>query len=192
MSKYYPKLQKQAGLVGAMCGCLLINLPAIAMPRTDLQQLHTGQPESIKQSERPASAPDVQNQQSPDSSPGRQTAPIPVVQPLQAPIQAPSGMVTPVGGKVSVHLVNQIGAPVTYQVIGNTKPRSLQGNSTVMLQNLPTPVTITFQRPDRGLVKVNLQSSEPGMLNVTLTPTTNLSQDKLTVRIGKTGAIFLN
>ena len=191
MRKYYP-LEKQAGLVGAMCGCLLINLPAIAMPQNNLQQPPSGQSESIKQSERPASAPDVQNQEYPDSSLNRQTTPIPVVQPLQAPIQAPSGMVTPVGGKVSVQLVNQIGAPVTYQVIGNTKPRSLQGNSNVMLQNLPTPVTITFQRPDRGLVKVNLQSSEPGILNVTLTPTTNLSQDKLTVRIGKTGAIFLN
>jgi hypothetical protein len=112
--------------------------------------------------------------------------------PLPEQQQPSSGMVTPINGKVNVNLVNETGATVNYELVGNTTARSLPGKSNVMLQNLPTPLTLNFQRSDHGLVKVSLQSPKPGMLNVNLTPTTDLSQDKLSMRVQKTGNIFLN
>ena len=138
-------------------------------------------------------SPTLENQASPGSLPRSKPEPVKAIQPpLPEQQQPPSGMVMPIKGNVNVNLVNGTGAFVSYQVIGNTAVRSLAGNSTVMLQNLPTPLTVTFQRLDHGLVKVSLQSPKPGMLNVNLTPTTDLSQDKLSMRVQPTGSIFLN
>jgi hypothetical protein len=54
------------------------------------------------------------------------------------------------------------------------------------------PVTITFQRPDRGLLLVSPQASEAGSLEVTLTETTDLDVDKSAMTIQETGDVFLN
>jgi hypothetical protein len=61
-----------------------------------------------------------------------------------------------------------------------------------MLQTLDLPVTITFQRPQGGLLRINLQPSDPGMLAVNLTETTSLDVDKKALRIQARGAVFLN
>ena len=136
--------------------------------------------------------------------PGEQ--PVPGTQPMTPPrpssgIQpplpeeqgTPSAMVTPMNGMVNIRLVNQTGADINYQVIGDTNQRSLRGRSNVMLQNLKTPVTLTFKRQDGGLLKVTPQaSSEAGMLAVTFTETADLGTDKSTMRIQATGAVFLN
>jgi hypothetical protein len=109
---------------------------------------------------------------------------------LQQPAVA---MVMPMSGKVGVRLVNQTAAPISYQVIGDTGTRTLQGKSEVMLQGLNTPVTVTFYRQDKGLLMVTPQgSSQEGMLQLSFKETTDVNMDKSAMRIDKNGAVFLN
>jgi hypothetical protein len=119
-------------------------------------------------------------------------AAIPATPPLPEQQQPPSAKVVPVDGRVNVRLMNQTYTSVTYQVIGDTQPRTLGGRSDIMLQNLKTPVNITFQRPDRGLLRVSPQPTEPGMLEVTLTETTDLTTDRTAMTIQVNGNVILN
>jgi hypothetical protein len=91
-----------------------------------------------------------------------------------------------------LRLVNQTYTDITYQVVGDTEPRTLSGRNDVTLRTLRAPVTITFQRPDRGLLLVSPQASEAGSLEVTLTETTDLDVDKSAMTIQETGDVFLN
>ena len=107
--------------------------------------------------------------------------------------QTPVATVALTNGNVNVRLVNETGAEVTYQVIGDTDERSLTGKSDVVLQGLRAPVTVTFQRKDGGLLTVNAQpSSETGLLEVKLDETTDLSQDTKAMRIQNNGSVYLN
>ncbi|WP_193197825.1 hypothetical protein [Nostoc sp. MG11] len=107
--------------------------------------------------------------------------------------QAPSTTIALANGRVSVRLVNDTAANVTYEVIGDTAPRSLEGKSDVMLQGLNAPVTVTFQREDGGLLRAIPQpSSEPGMLELRLNEATDVGKDRGTMRIQQNGAVLLN
>lgn len=120
--------------------------------------------------------------------------PVSVIQPpLPRERQQPSARLALVNNQVNLRLVNNTGAEVTYEVIGDTPPRSLEGKSNVMLQGLNAPVTLTLYRQDGGLIQVIPQTtSTQGMLEVRLDETTNVSQDKGTVRIQEDGTVFLN
>jgi len=78
---------------------------------------------------------------------------------IQAPEeqQAPSAMVMPVNGKINIKLMNATNAVVTYQVIGDTNQRTLAGGLDVTLQNIKTPLTVTFVRGQRALRLVQKQ-----------------------------------
>jgi hypothetical protein len=90
-------------------------------------------------------------------------------------------------------LVNDTAANITYQVIGDTAPRSLQGKSDVTLQGLSAPVTVTFEREDGGQLTVTPQpSSEPGSLEVTFNEATDAAQGRSAMRIEPSGSVFLN
>ncbi|GAX42872.1 hypothetical protein NIES4075_38770 [Tolypothrix sp. NIES-4075] len=117
-----------------------------------------------------------------------------VIQPPSPQQQQPAvAMVMPMSGKVGVRLVNQTAAPISYQVIGDTALRTLQGKSEVMLQGLSTPVTVTFYRQDKGLLMVTPQgSSQEGMLQLSFKETTDVNMDKSAMRIDRNGAVFLN
>ena len=107
--------------------------------------------------------------------------------------QAPNTTIALANGKVNIRLVNDTGANVTYEVIGDTAPRSLQGKSDVTLQNLSAPVTVTFQREDGGLLMVTPQaSSEAGSLEVTFKEATDVRTDRRAIRIEPNGSVFLN
>jgi hypothetical protein len=107
--------------------------------------------------------------------------------------QSPVATVALTNGNVNVKLVNETGANITYQVVGDTNERSLGGQSDVILQGLRAPITVTFQREDGGLLSVNAQpSSETGMLEVRLDETTDVAQDKKAMRIQSNGSVFLN
>ncbi len=109
--------------------------------------------------------------------------------------QQPSvAMVMPTDGRVTVRLVNKTNAPVSYQAIGDTAPRTLQGKSDVVLRGLRIPATVTFHRRDSGLLMVTPQSasSQQGMLQLTLQETTDLGMDRSALRIERSGAVFLN
>lgn len=95
-------------------------------------------------------------------------------------------------GNVNIRLVNDTGANITYQVVGDTNERSLGGQSDVVLQGLRAPITVTFQRADGGLIAVNAQASETGLLEVRLDETTDVAQDKKAMRIQSNGSVFVN
>lgn len=126
------------------------------------------------------------------SKPPLQPVPATEVQPpLPEERQSPSAIVTPVDGKLNIKLINATKAVITYQVIGDTDQRTLAGDSNATLRNLKMPVTLTFDRKDRGLLQVNTQATQ-GFLEVTLDETTNLEEDKETVRIEADGKVFIN
>lgn len=107
--------------------------------------------------------------------------------------QAPSSRIALRDGRVNVRLVNETGAPITYQAVGDTAPRTLQGKSEVLLQGLSAPTTVTFQRQDNGLLMVTTQpSSQSGVLEVRLDATTNLQMDRKAMTIQENGNVFLN
>lgn len=109
------------------------------------------------------------------------------------PPPTPSTVIALTDGRVNVKLVNDTGADVTYQVIGDTSERSLQGKTDTTLQNLNTPVTVTFQRNDGGLLMVTLEPTSPsGVLEVRLKETTDVNQDRKALQIQSDGAVFLN
>ncbi|MGJ5633906.1 hypothetical protein [Nostoc sp. CALU 1950] len=128
--------------------------------------------------------------------PGQQTSPgaVPNDQPAaQQPRQAPSATIALANGTVNIRLVNDTAANVTFQVIGDTAPRSLQGKSDVILQGLSAPVTVTFEREDGGQLIVTPQpSSEPGSLEVTFNEATNAAQGRSAMRIEANGSVYLN
>ncbi|BAY44369.1 hypothetical protein SAMD00079811_19670 [Scytonema sp. HK-05] len=107
--------------------------------------------------------------------------------------QAPSSIIALRDGRVTVRLVNDTAAPITYQAIGDTAPRTLPGKSEVLLQRLATPTTVTFQRQDNGLLMVRTQpSSQAGVLEVRLDETTDLQMDTKAMSIQQNGQVFLN
>jgi len=196
MNKHYQNLRKQASLLGAICGSFLLSLPAGAMPRMQTESLmaQTNPSPSIFQE-----APYNRTRREPISpvtpgvTPTQPTAPSPVTQPpLPEERQAPTAMVMLMDGRVNIRLVNETGANISYQVIGDTNQRSLQGKSDVMLRDLSTPASVTFRREDGGLISVTTQASEKGMLEARFTETTDLDMDRNTMRIQETGAVYLN
>jgi hypothetical protein len=113
--------------------------------------------------------------------------------PPSAQQQGPVATVFPRNGTVDVRLVNGTGANVTYQVVGDTGSRSLQGKSNALLQGLRVPTTLTFYREDGGLLEVTPQrTSQQGILEVTLRETTDVGIDRGALRIAENGSVFLN
>lgn len=106
--------------------------------------------------------------------------------------QAATTSVRPVNGLVNLRLVNNSGADITYQVIGETQPRYLRGNNRVTLRSIDTPTTLTFYRPDGGFLVVNPLPVSPGVLEVRFDPTSSFSLDKSALMIQPTGAVYLN
>ncbi|TFI54026.1 hypothetical protein BLD44_013640 [Mastigocladus laminosus UU774] len=119
------------------------------------------------------------------------------VNPIQPPLpesrQSPIATITPTAGKVSVKLQNNMNTSISYQAIGYTQPRILSGREEIVLQNLPTPVTITMVREDGGFINaIPTSTSEDGTLTVSLDETANFSNSKSALRIQSNGQVFLN
>lgn len=111
-------------------------------------------------------------------------------QPVAEEQQPVLATIVPQMGKVSVLLKNGTNAPITYQVLGNTQQRRLAARAEIMLQALPVPATLTFLRPDGGLVRVvPIGNSEPGVLDLTLNGAMGLSDSQTTVRIQSSGKV---
>lgn len=167
-------------LVVAICGILAIDFPVMAVPRMAVH----------KQSSQVKTNPSYSNQ-----APSIHSRPTPSnrVRSLLLKQQSLSKQLSRTSRQVNVKLVNQTGAPINYEVIGETNQRSLLGQSSVLLQELNTPRTLTFRRQDGGLLMVSpLMSKTPGMLVVTFTATTDLGMDKTAMTIQNNGNVFLN
>ncbi|MBD2562531.1 MULTISPECIES: hypothetical protein [Nostoc] len=216
------KFRKSAELFGAICGGLLISLPAIPQvvaqestpkvnpcPRIFYEEPHNSRvvvpqgcpPNALTQRLAaqgllPVPATPSQDQtrlgvggEAPVSSPRASVS----QPPLPSQQQAPSITIALANGAVNIKLVNDTAANVTYQVIGDTAPRSLQGKSDVTLRGLNAPVTVTFQREDGGQLTVTPQpSSEAGNLAVTFNEATDPAQGRSAMRIEQNGSVFLN
>jgi hypothetical protein len=109
-------------------------------------------------------------------------------------IQVPSTAVTPTNGKVTIHFINETGASIDYQVIGDTQYRSLAGRSEMTLQNLKIPTTFTFRRNDNGFLDVKLYPNSPtaGTLTVRVHETADFTADRTSIYVDQTGGVFLN
>ncbi len=138
--------------------------------------------------------PDGSTQPSTSSEPGVSPATaVPGQTPLPSQQQAPNATIALTNGRVNIKLVNDTATNVTYQVIGDTAPRSLPAKSDATLQSLNAPVTVTFQREDGGQLTVTPQSSsEPGSLEVKFNEATDVAQGRNTMRIEQNGSLFLN
>jgi hypothetical protein len=100
--------------------------------------------------------------------------------------------VSPSDGRVTIRLINNTNAPISFQAIGDTQIRTLAGRSEIALQGLRIPTTVTFYRQDRGLLMVTPKSSESGVLEVTMQETTDFAMDRTALRIENNGSVYLN
>ncbi|MEH2435618.1 MAG: hypothetical protein V7K25_15450 [Nostoc sp.] len=243
MNMKFQKFRKSAELFGAICGGLLITLPAIPQalaqqsvtqqstpkvnpcPRIFYEEPHNSQvvvpqgcpPNAITQrlaaqgllpvpatpsqeqtrlgvgGEAPQSGVTPSQPAPNDQSQQPSTGAVSTDQQLLQPRQTPSTTIALANGTVNVRLINDTGANVTYQVIGDTAPRSLQGKYNVTLQGLRAPITVTFEREDGGQLIVTPQaSSETGTLEVRFKEATNAAQGRSAMRIERNGSVFLN
>lgn len=104
----------------------------------------------------------------------------------------PIATVMPVNGQIDVRLTNDTNALITYEAVSFTQRRTLAAGETIVLQDLPTPVTLTMVRQDRGLLDITAVSSEPGTLEVTLDEAQNLDDNQGVLRIQSNGQVYLN
>ena len=105
----------------------------------------------------------------------------------------PGARVTPTAGTVAIKLVNTTNAIINYQVVGVTQPRTLGEQSEILLNNLKAPLTLTYQRPDGGLLLVRPQATAmQGMLQVSFGATTDLGVDTKSMEVQEDGKVILN
>jgi hypothetical protein len=103
---------------------------------------------------------------------------------------SPDARLQPVGGVVTVQLVNNTYTAITYQAIGDTEERVLAARSTVTLQNLKTPTSMTFYRSDRGFLLVK-PMAKAATIQLTMTASDDFSVDKTSMEIKSTGEVYL-
>lgn len=117
----------------------------------------------------------------------------PVTPPLPENRSEPIANVMPMDGEVDVKLKNNTNAVISYQAVGHTGRRFLPGGEEIVLQNLPTPATITTVRQDEGLLKITpVTTTEQGLLEVSLDEEKTLDDNLSVLRIQKDGQVFLN
>lgn len=105
----------------------------------------------------------------------------------------PDSAMTPVNGKVTIRFINETGAPIEYQVVGDTEYRTLDGENEMTLRGLPIPTTLTFRRQDSGLLQVRFRADDPsGTIVVNVSATTDFALDRTTLYIDQAGRIFFN
>jgi hypothetical protein len=105
----------------------------------------------------------------------------------------PDSAMTPVNGRVSIRFINETGADIAYQVVGDTEPRTLAGNAEMTLKDLPVATSLTFRRKDSGLLRVQFRADDPtGTIVVNVSATTDFTLDRTTLYIDQKGMIFFN
>ncbi|GET41557.1 hypothetical protein [Microseira wollei] len=200
------RLTPKPGILKIISGTLLIGLPTIpivasATPYTTLSPcpgIYYEEPDNSNVRVPQECSPNAANQRLSQQglsqnmvTPVRRTTSI--QPPLPETTQSPIAAVTPMAGQVSVKLKNDTNAPISYQAIGHTEPRTLAGGEEIVLQNLPTPVTVTMVREDGGLLEViPMSSSATGMLAISLNEKTDFDDNQGALRIQTDGQVFLN
>ncbi|MBE9161889.1 MULTISPECIES: hypothetical protein [Microcoleaceae] len=177
---------KKISLVAATCGGLLVSLATLTQAGGPPPQQGKPVSEPEPATGKPVSEP--MRGMNPDQSPMPSA---PADAPPRFPM--PAARLTPAEGMVVIKLVNTTNALINYQVLGVTQPRTLGEQSEILLQNLKVPITLTYQRPDGGLLLVRPKATAmPGMLQVSFGATTDLSSDTKSLEIQEDGRVFLN
>lgn len=120
------------------------------------------------------------------------TLPSPSTSPSPEVISEPIAMVTPMDGQLMVSMTNNTGAMVTYEVVGDTARRMLEAGESTTLRGLSLPSTITLVRQDSGLLDIEAESMEEGMLSLSLTAEPSLDDTQGVLRIQEDGQVFVN
>lgn len=121
--------------------------------------------------------------------------------PLSAQPVSPPMMTIPIQQEeITVRLVNQTTASITYEALGDTQPRILTAGNEVTLQNLNTPASLTFFYQDipkdrqigEGLLQAALGvNNDTGILDIVIRPTTSLDADVSNITIEPSGNVFV-
>ena len=184
---------KKISLLAATCGGLLVSLATLSQAGGPPPQ--QGKPVSQPAetpSETPAATEEPVSQPTPAASPGLSGVPsTPTDAPPRFPM--PSARVTPAEGGIVIKLVNNTNAVINYQIVGVTPQRTLGEQSEIVLKTIQVPITLTYQRPDGGLLQVRPQATAmPGMLQVSFGATTDLATDTKSLEIQEDGKVILN
>ena len=180
---------KKISLLAATCGGLLVSLAT-------LSQAGGPPPQQGKPVSQPAATPPANEE--PVSEPTPAASPSPRGMPsttTDAPSRfpLPSARVTPAEGMIVIKLVNTTNAVINYQIVGVTPQRTLGEQSEIVLKSIQVPITLTYQRPDGGLLQVRPQATAmPGMLQVSFGATTDLATDTKSLEIQEDGKVILN
>ena len=170
---------------------LLVSLATISLAGGPPPQ---GKPVSQPQGKpvsQPATTPPANGKPVSAPTPATPTPTTPQDAPPRFPF--PGARVTPVDGMVTIQLVNTTNAVINYQVVGMSQSRTLGEQSEISLKNLKTPITLTYQRPDGGLLLVRTQATATaGMLQISFGATTDLGADTKSLEIQEDGKVFLN
>ncbi|MBW3586222.1 MAG: hypothetical protein KY448_10390 [Cyanobacteria bacterium 0813] len=180
---------KKISLLAATCGGLLVSLATLSQAGGPPPQ--QGKPVS-QPADTPAATEEPASEPTPAASPSPSGMPsIPTDAPPRFPM--PSALVTPGEGMIVIKLVNNTNAVINYQIVGVTQQRTLGEQSEILLKTLQVPITLTYQRPDGGLLLVRPQATAmPGMLQVSFGATTELGVDTKSLQIQEDGRVFLN
>lgn len=211
MKKHHQSNLKKAGLLGAIFSGVLISLPVTIQeasaqrfftldkvnpcpgiyyeePFNSTRMVPQGCPQNAA-SPRDQASQLMNRQKTPVTSPsGNLIPPLPEVR------SEPVAQIQPTEGLVDVRLKNNTNAVVSYQAIGHTDRRYMSGGEEIILQNLPTPITITAVRQDEGWLQMMPVSanSETGQLEVTFEEETTLDSNQGVLRIQEDGQVFVN
>lgn len=212
MNKSIQTNTKNTGVVKVICGSLLIGLPTVSLAASAVPVSWLNPCPGIYYEE-PFSSSVIAPAGCPPNAAARQPGvprtrsdnnlflepltpappPIGVSQPPLPETRSDAiARVMPTNGTVDVKLRNNTNAVVSYEAIGHTQRRFLSGGEEIVLQNLPTPVTITTVRQDEGLLKITPVSPQAGMLEVSLQEETTLDDNQGALRIQRDGQVFLN
>ncbi len=160
---------KNPGLLGAIFSSLVLG--AIAFPIAGIAQ----------------NTPTVEGDANPANLDELQPQPMPLPQNVQMPV----AYVLPQNAPVAVEIINRMNTSITYEAIGETRDRTLSGGDGAMLMDLQIPLTITFVRPDGGLIKAEPEIIAPGQIRIYLDETNNLDSDITNMRIDLNGSMYL-
>ena len=176
---------KKTSLLAATCGGLLVSFAT-------LSQAGGPPPQQGKPVSQPAETEEPASQPTPAASPGFSGMPsTPTDATPRFPM--PSARVTPAEGMIVIKLVNTTNAVINYQIVGVTQQRTLGEQSEIVLKSIQVPITLTYQRPDGGLLQVRPQATAmPGMLQVSFGATTDLATDTKSLEIQEDGKVILN
>ena len=173
---------KKISLLAATCGGLLVSFATLSQAGgpPPQQGKPVSQPTATEEpvSPTPAASPSGMPSTTKDAPPR---------------FPMPSARVTPSEGMIVIKLVNTTNAVINYQIVGVTPQRTLGEQSEIVLKTIQVPITLTYQRPDGGLLQVRPQATAmPGMLQVSFGATTDLATDTKSLEIQEDGKVILN